>query len=202
MAQVTKAVVQGIIAGQGYTDNEVRQLAHHFLAALEQPAVTDEMVLAACQAVEPDLFRHGLPLLPGDGPSGRAQMVEVELNVRKVLAAALSAPRSQPAAVGPSSPSPTAGMNIAQRVLHVGGRNNAAGYIEFGSIQAVEALVRQVLRDQPDTQAQQTLPEIDYDALIRAAYASDKRWSQGTPGCVAFSRGAEWYRSQLGEKDA
>jgi hypothetical protein len=45
--------------------------------------------------------------------------------------------------------SPTAGMNIAQRVLHVGGRNNEAGYVEFGSIQAVEALVRQVLRDLP-----------------------------------------------------
>lgn len=40
-------------------------------------------------------------------------------------------------------------MNIAQRILHVGGRNNAAGYVEFGSIQAVEALVRQVLRDLP-----------------------------------------------------
>jgi len=45
--------------------------------------------------------------------------------------------------------SPTAGMNIAQRILHVGGRNNEAGYVEFGSIQAVEALVRQVLRDLP-----------------------------------------------------
>ena len=48
--------------------------------------------------------------------------------------------------------SPTAGMNIAQRILHVGGRNNAAGYVEFGSIQAVEALVRQVLRDLPQKQ--------------------------------------------------
>ena len=47
--------------------------------------------------------------------------------------------------------SPTAGMNIAQRILHVGGRNNAAGYVEFGSIQAVEALVRQVLRDMRQT---------------------------------------------------
>lgn len=45
--------------------------------------------------------------------------------------------------------SPTAGMNLVQRILHVGGRNNAAGYVEFGSIQAVEALVKQVLRDQP-----------------------------------------------------
>lgn len=46
-------------------------------------------------------------------------------------------------------PSPTAGMSIAQRIAHVGGRNNDAGYVEFGSIQAVEALVRQVLRDLP-----------------------------------------------------
>ena len=47
-----------------------------------------------------------------------------------------------------TQPSPTAGMSIAQRILRVGGRNNAAGYVEFGSTQAVEALVRQVLRDQ------------------------------------------------------
>lgn len=47
----------------------------------------------------------------------------------------------------PADLSPTAGMNIPQRILHVGGRNNDAGYVEFGSIQAVEALVRQVLRD-------------------------------------------------------
>ena len=51
-------------------------------------------------------------------------------------------------------PSPTAGMNIAQRILHVGGRNNAQGYVEFGSIQAVEALVRQVLRDLPSDRQQ------------------------------------------------
>jgi len=48
-------------------------------------------------------------------------------------------------------PAPTAGMNIAQRILHVGGRNNAAGYVEFGSIHAVESLVRQVLRDMRET---------------------------------------------------
>lgn len=45
------------------------------------------------------------------------------------------------------SDSPTAGMTIEQRILHVGGRNNAAGYVEFGSVQAVRALVMQVLRD-------------------------------------------------------
>lgn len=50
--------------------------------------------------------------------------------------------------------SPTADMNIAQRILHVGGRNNEAGYVEFGSIQAVEALVHQVIRDLPQLEAQ------------------------------------------------
>lgn len=57
--------------------------------------------------------------------------------------------RSDAEAAPQQGASPTAGMNIAQRILHVGGRNNAAGYVEFGSIQAVEALVRQVLRDLP-----------------------------------------------------
>lgn len=40
-------------------------------------------------------------------------------------------------------------------------------------------------------------PEIDYDELIKAAYSRDTRWAQGTAGCVAFARGAEWYRSTL-----
>lgn len=72
---------------------------------------------------------------------------EVAENLRARLCAA-----QQPQ--GEQEPSPTAGMNIAQRILHVGGRNNAAGYVEFGSIQAVEALVRQVLRDLPTTPVQ------------------------------------------------
>ncbi len=47
------------------------------------------------------------------------------------------------------APSPTAGMDLGQRIKHVGGRTNAAGYVEFGSVQALEALVNQVLRDLP-----------------------------------------------------
>lgn len=54
-------------------------------------------------------------------------------------------------------PSPTAGMNLWQRIRHVGGRENAAGYIEFGSVAAVRALVRQYLRDLPAPQ--QATPE-------------------------------------------
>ncbi|WP_208455489.1 hypothetical protein [Burkholderia gladioli] len=46
-------------------------------------------------------------------------------------------------------PSPTAGMNLGERIKHVGGRENAAGYIEFGSVTAVDALIKQVIRDLP-----------------------------------------------------
>ena len=48
--------------------------------------------------------------------------------------------------------SPTEGMSIEERILHVGGRNNQAGYVEFGSTQAVQALVSQILRDLPADQ--------------------------------------------------
>lgn len=71
-------------------------------------------------------------------------------------------------------PSPTAGMNIAQRILHVGGRNNAAGYVEFGSTQAVEALVRQVLRDMP---AQTVLPE-DWQQRMAASLGHCEQTAQ------------------------
>lgn len=42
---------------------------------------------------------------------------------------------------------PTKGMNLAQRIAHVGGRINAQGYVEFGSEMAVQALIEHVLRD-------------------------------------------------------
>lgn len=65
-------------------------------------------------------------------------------------------------------PSPTAGMNIAQRILHVGGRNNAAGYVEFGSTQAVEALVRQVIRDLQEPKRKPLTEDEIYECLNRA----------------------------------
>jgi hypothetical protein len=70
---------------------------------------------------------------------------------KEAITALREALAEQPAQRKPltDEPSPTAGMNITQRILHVGGRNNTAWYVEFGSIQAVEALVRQVLRDLP-----------------------------------------------------
>ena len=63
-------------------------------------------------------------------------------------------------------PSPTAGMTTAQRILHVGGRTNAAGYIEFGSVQAVAALLFQFARDQP---------KVDLEALGKEINAEHER---------------------------
>lgn len=84
---------------------------------------------------------------------------------------------SAPSAVSNSieaQPSPTADMNIAQRILHVGGRNPPdSTYVEFGSIQAVEALVRQVLRDQileikplEWTEARKANADCQYDHIL------------------------------------
>lgn len=101
----------------------------------------------------------------GDDPwieSGRSMPCEHRRETQARIAALTQA--------APTTPSPTAGMNIAQRILHVGGRNNAAGYVEFGSIQAVEALVRQVLRDLPA--APQPSPASQGDALDAARW----RW--------------------------
>ena len=80
-------------------------------------------------------------------------------------------PLGQAPAVGDEqpAPSPTAGMTLAQRILHVGGRNNAAGYVEFGSTQAVEALIRQVLRDLPrQAKLTGTPPRAEYVKAARA----------------------------------
>lgn len=43
--------------------------------------------------------------------------------------------------------SPTKGMSLGERIAHVGGRNNAQGYIEFGSPMAIDALIQRALRD-------------------------------------------------------
>jgi len=42
----------------------------------------------------------------------------------------------------------------------------------------------------------QGAPEINYPALIEAAFAKNRKWTQGTTGCIAFARGAEWFREQ------
>lgn len=98
----------------------------------------------------------------------------------------------------PAAPSPTVGMNIAQRILHVGGRNNAAGYVEFGGIQAVEALVRQVLRDTPSTKGEQALLSEEelrarFEALARDSY-NFKRSRRDCYVNPAVARDWKWFR--------
>ncbi|PWE13434.1 hypothetical protein DF183_16660 [Alcaligenes faecalis] len=64
---------------------------------------------------------------------------------------------------------PTHGMNLGQRIAHVGGRENAQGYVEFGSPMAVHALIQHVLRDFHRqgrvnlTPAQQDADKVDAD---------------------------------------
>ena len=68
-------------------------------------------------------------------------------------------------------PSHTAGMNLAQRVAHVGGRTNQQGYIEFGSPMALDALIQHVLRDlqysppKPRPSEQPSASKLDADLL-------------------------------------
>lgn len=89
--------------------------------------------------------RDGFDRVLADGES------EVIDKIRAALAMTNAAPQPAAQAGELAKPSSTAGMSTAQRILHVGGRNNAAGYVEFGSTQAVDALVCQVLRDRAAT---------------------------------------------------
>lgn len=41
------------------------------------------------------------------------------------------------------------------------------------------------------------IPEINYGALIDAAKASNKNWTPGKTGCIAFAKGAAWLRNEL-----
>ena len=89
-------------------------------------------------------------------------------------------------------PSPTAGMNLGQRILHVGGRENAAGYIEFGSVAAVRALVSQVLRDlqaAPPAPAAVAVPE-----GWRWMTHPDRNNGQPIPVRIEVEDGVTYYR--------
>lgn len=67
--------------------------------------------------------------------------------------------------------SDTYGMNLGERIAHVGGRTNAQGYTEFGSPMAVNALIQHVLRDIDWTRQ-------DDDGAYQARYRlPDGQWS-------------------------
>jgi hypothetical protein len=60
-------------------------------------------------------------------------------------------------------------------------------------LKTVEKLIKSHTNQTPAAQ----IPEIDYEALIEAAAISNKNWRPGTTGCVAFARGAQWFRLQV-----
>lgn len=67
--------------------------------------------------------------------------------------------------------------------------------------EAAEPLARAILsrlaaQPQAPAATQPEPAEIDYEALIRAAWANHK-YRQGTGACVAFKHGAEWFREQI-----
>lgn len=141
------------------------------LNAPEQPAPPAQALRDAATSLETISRLAGKSHYVGDDGERIETYMEHHDQVRGYAHARATCARKAIAAhealtAAPAKPSPTAGMNIAQRILHVGGRNNAAGYVEFGSTQAVEALVRQVLRDLPPGQA---APEPNERERIRAA---------------------------------
>ncbi len=72
---------------------------------------------------------------------------------------------------------PTRGMNLGQRIAHVGGRENAQGYIEFGSPMAVDALIQHILRDLTTS-----TPQGAFQARYRAAGSKWSSWGAVTCG--------------------
>lgn len=110
---------------------------------------------------KPDLLRYAQELARGlflrhyasgeDYASGRVEwavsddMAGVLTQIDNMVSGLVrqSAVQAQP----DDPPNPTKGMTLGQRIAHVGGRENAAGYIEFGSVMAVDALTQHVMRD-------------------------------------------------------
>lgn len=75
--------------------------------------------------------------------------------------------------MGEPAASPTAGMTLGERIMHVGGRENANGYIEFGSVMAVGALIKQMLRDtRPQPAQHPQVPLVDQVIKALADYCN------------------------------
>ena len=78
------------------------------------------------------------------GPS-----VQFAAHLADLIAQAKAAPEPSWHHVRMGEPSRTQGMNLGERIAHVGGRENKDGYQEFGSVRAVANLINHVLRDLP-----------------------------------------------------
>jgi len=96
--------------------------------------------------------------------------------------------------------SPTAGMNLWGRILHVGGRENANGYIEFGSVMAVGALIKQVLRDTSQQLVRQPLTVdqlMDVTASVGIPYGNLQVPIVGIAGVPTNEPDSIWINNSL-----
>lgn len=64
------------------------------------------------------------------------------------------------------------------------------------TVSTISACASSAMPGTSSTAGKSAVPEIDYDELIAACYRITKR-PQGTPGCVHFKAGAEWFRSVM-----
>lgn len=82
--------------------------------------------------------------------------------------------------------SPTHGMSLDERIEHVGGRTNTAGYIEFDNVMAVSALIDHVLRDSPAPRSALTAVQ-DVAGLVEALELQEKFWAERESelGCLS-----------------
>lgn len=70
-------------------------------------------------------------------------------------------------------PSPTSGMNLGQRVAHVGGRTRDDHCVEFGSWLAVSLLVEHFLRDlKHDTPPHSNVPVVQRIEALEKKHGS------------------------------
>ena len=75
-------------------------------------------------------------------------------------------------------PSPTSGMNVGQRIAHVGGRTREDHCVEFGSVLAVTLLMDYVARDLAgDQPVHSTAP------IIQRIERAEKKYGGQASGC-------------------
>jgi len=105
-------------------------------------------------------------------------------------------PQVQSAWIASRAVSHTAGMTLDERIAHVGGRENANGYIEFGSVMAVDALIQHALRD-----AHAATPKAPVADAARAEPGDDEEDEhiQPTPESerAAFNAMMRWHLIRL-----
>ena len=89
--------------------------------------------------------------------------------------------------------SETAGMNLGERIAHVGGRTSEAGYIEFDSVMAVDALIKHLLSDMATARTASTATATDGEpvAEVRGEFVAMLRSRSLVPvGTKLYTRAA------------